>query len=245
MKSKEPEYPKETLTQQTIRNILNLIDTEGLESGDFIPTEAVMLKTFGISRIILREALSYLKGLGLLVSRRGSGFKIAEVDFIETFSKVLKHLSHFNLKNLTELMELRRIMEVGALDIAIKNATEDDMAEIERLQKELEDIADSPENSRHNYQFLDMQFHNAITRPAGCRLLIELNNTIWKFYKESRQSDIIPFEKNQNEMSRSTNEHSIIANAFRLKQPEIAISCLRKHLEPTLKPPALPPQDKA
>jgi GntR family transcriptional regulator, transcriptional repressor for pyruvate dehydrogenase complex len=224
-----------TLTQKTVERILGLIEKEGLGRNDFLPTEAVLLKRFGVSRIILREALSYLKGLGLLQSRRGSGFRIVDVDFVETFIRVLRQVAHFQVNNPPELLELRRMLEIGAIDKAISNATEEDIEEIERLQRSMQELIETPGSTHQDYHQADMRFHEAITRPAGCRLLNELNRVICIYYTENQDS--VDFSKALDQtpgIERTAREHAIIANAFRLREPEIGFACLRSHLHPIL-----------
>ena len=42
-------------------------------AGEKIPTESALVERFGVSRTVVREALSRLRTLGLIVSRQGSG----------------------------------------------------------------------------------------------------------------------------------------------------------------------------
>ncbi|MBQ1764640.1 MAG: FadR family transcriptional regulator, partial [Aquincola sp.] len=44
-----------------------------LAAGDKLPTEAVLVQQFGVSRTVVREAISRLKSRGLVDSRQGSG----------------------------------------------------------------------------------------------------------------------------------------------------------------------------
>ena len=109
------EEKAETLTSKTIGRLLEYIREKQLEPGSQLPTEAALLKILGVSRIILRESLSYLKGLGLITSRRGSGFRIAEVDFSGAMRQALEHISVVSSRHLSELMELRSQLEVGSV----------------------------------------------------------------------------------------------------------------------------------
>jgi GntR family transcriptional regulator len=44
-----------------------------LRSGDKLPTEAEMMADYGVSRIVVRQAIDVLRNEGLVVSQRGSG----------------------------------------------------------------------------------------------------------------------------------------------------------------------------
>ena len=49
------------------------IDKGNLRPGDKLPTEAALATQFGVSRAVIREALSQLKYDGLLDSHQGKG----------------------------------------------------------------------------------------------------------------------------------------------------------------------------
>jgi DNA-binding FadR family transcriptional regulator len=59
----------ETLARDVVRDILN----RGLQTGDHLPSEAVMLEQYGVSRESLREGLRLLEVQGLIILRRGPG----------------------------------------------------------------------------------------------------------------------------------------------------------------------------
>lgn len=55
------------------RDLVHEIVTRGLQTGDKLPSEAVMLEEFGLSRESLREGLRLLEVQGLISIRRGPG----------------------------------------------------------------------------------------------------------------------------------------------------------------------------
>jgi DNA-binding FadR family transcriptional regulator len=59
----------ETLARDVVRDILN----RSLQTGDRLPSEAVMLEQYGVSRESLREGLRLLEVQGLIILRRGPG----------------------------------------------------------------------------------------------------------------------------------------------------------------------------
>src|SRR3954451_11313466 len=48
--------------------------------GDRLPTEQALAARFGVSRAVVREAISRLKSDGLVVSQRGSGLFAAKIN---------------------------------------------------------------------------------------------------------------------------------------------------------------------
>jgi DNA-binding FadR family transcriptional regulator len=55
------------------RDIVDEIVSRGLQAGDRLPSEAIMIKEHGVSRESFREALRLLEVQGLLSIRRGNG----------------------------------------------------------------------------------------------------------------------------------------------------------------------------
>lgn len=49
-----------------------------LRSGDELPTEAELMADYGVSRIVVRQAIDVLRGEGLVISQRGSGTYVRE-----------------------------------------------------------------------------------------------------------------------------------------------------------------------
>jgi len=60
-------------SESVARDIVHDIVEQGLATGDSLPSEAVMLEEYGVSRESLREALRLLEVQGLLSIRRGPG----------------------------------------------------------------------------------------------------------------------------------------------------------------------------
>jgi GntR family transcriptional repressor for pyruvate dehydrogenase complex len=220
-----------TLTKKTIEDVLAYIKSNKMKEGDKLPTEAEFLKILGVSRIILREAFSYLKGLGLLESRRGSGFRIAQIDFASAMEQAMKHIAVIRSDDLEELMELRRHLELGTVYEAVCNANADDIDAIKKAFRKLEKT--SKGESFLEYQLAELEFHQAIMTPAKCRTLNIVNMAIRKFF----DADIKPgnyFDISQKPTrERELTEHKIIASAFELNWPDVAVICLRKHLMKT------------
>ncbi|OGV36448.1 MAG: hypothetical protein A2020_01880 [Lentisphaerae bacterium GWF2_45_14] len=221
----------DTLTSKTIGRILEYIKEERLSAGNQLPTESELLKILGVSRIVLREALSYLKGLGLITSRRGSGFKIAQVDFAGAMRQALEHISILSSNSLDELMELRSQLEIGSVYEAVNNASQSDIDDIFLVLKKFEDCIQTGELDLEEYQSLELEFHQAIMTSAASNTLNIINGAIRSYFTASiRQKKQYALYHNPELASREFIEHRMIAEAFALHWPEVAETCLRLHL---------------
>jgi GntR family transcriptional repressor for pyruvate dehydrogenase complex len=220
-----------TLTQQLIQDILDYIRSNNLKAGDSLPTEDKMREIFNVSRVSLREACSYLKGIGVITSRRGSAFKIGEGDFVATLEKVLKQVSYFDQEHLAELLELRKTLEVGSIYSAVLNATSEDVEKIFAAVDKMDGLIDIGKVANLEYNAAEAEFHHAIIRPAQCRMLGIINTAVGEFFKamENRFYNRIDNKGSLEVAVRSNLEHRQIAIAFKLRQPEAALLALTKH----------------
>jgi GntR family transcriptional repressor for pyruvate dehydrogenase complex len=218
-----------TLTQQTIQKILDYIKANGLNPGDFLPTESKMVTEFNVSRVIIREAFSYLKGLGLITSRRGSGFKIAEVDLIRIMRQILDQLSYFSSSELNELFSLRRILEVGAVSEAVNNASDEDLEEIAAAADNLDRVAENPDSKMKDFGKAELRFHRAIMKPANCRMLDVINAALDKYFMSGNNISTAPIV-NSAKIKENNREHRLIALAFQQRLPPVALLAVNQHL---------------
>ena len=154
--------PPSTLTFTTIERILEFAREKKLKAGESLPSEVEMIKMFGVSRVILREAFSYLKGLGVIESRRGSSFKIAKTDFVKVLERTLNHISFFNQDNIEGLFDLRRRLEIGSVGDAVTNASDKDVEDIRSAMRKLEAFAIKEVKTSAEYELLELEFHQQV-----------------------------------------------------------------------------------
>ena len=227
------DIPHSTLTFATIERILEFVRKNKLQAGESFPPEVELIKMFGISRVILREAFSYLKGLGIIESRRGSSFKIAKTDFVKILERTLNHISFLGQDNIEGLFDLRRRLEIGSIGDAVTNASEKDIADVRSAMLKLETFTLKKAKRLAEYELLELEFHQAIVKPSGNKILALVNAAVKNYFiaassDASRKKDGSAIKSYADK--RELLEHSIIADAFELRWPDIAEACLRKHL---------------
>ncbi len=65
--------PSARLGDQLAQRVALLIDSGEFSEGSRLPAESDLAERFGVSRPVIREALSRLRLMGVIVSRKGSG----------------------------------------------------------------------------------------------------------------------------------------------------------------------------
>lgn len=148
-----------TLSDRVADEILEDIYAQGLAAGAVIPPEGELAKTFGVSRIVVREAVRMLVAREVLDSGQGRPARVREPS-----SKVLTQLfeHHLRLRNLdhAKLIETRRVLEgqlaADAADAVASGAlTTNDMAD---ALAEMGWHADDMES----FLKADLRFHHAL-----------------------------------------------------------------------------------
>jgi len=100
--------------------------------GDALPSEQQLADSLGVSRNVVREALSRLRMLGIVETRKKRGMLLSRPDILGSFERVLDPLI-MDTNTLQDLFELRLTLEVGLADILYKRKTAKDVAELEAI----------------------------------------------------------------------------------------------------------------
>jgi len=102
--------------------------------GDALPKEMELAEALGVSRNVLREALSRLRMLGMIETKKKRGMILAAPDILGTFERVLDPLI-INKTTLQDIFELRLVLEMGLADLLYIRKTDKDIAELENIAK--------------------------------------------------------------------------------------------------------------
>ncbi|ETZ23174.1 FadR/GntR family transcriptional regulator [Pedobacter sp. V48] len=102
--------------------------------GDALPKELELAEALGVSRNVLREALSRLRMLGMIETKKKRGMVLARPDILGTFERVLDPLI-IDKETLQDIFELRLVLEMGLADLIYVRKTDKDIAELENIAK--------------------------------------------------------------------------------------------------------------
>src|SRR5690606_3742762 len=118
--------PRNSIYQDVLNEIINLIKNGEWTAGDRIPTETELARIFQVSRNSIREALKILDHLNIISSKAGSGTHVSE-ESLQNIQKM--ELIHTLRQNSTyeSLMDTRLIIEPELTYRAALNATEEDI----------------------------------------------------------------------------------------------------------------------
>lgn len=183
-----------TLADQVEEQILGFIRAEKLTLGDDVPTELFLAEKLNVGRNVVREALSRLRMLGIIESRRHKGMVISEPDVMKCFSKVINPYL-LSRQRILDLLDFRVSLESGITELIIYNITDEDITELERIVEKhvyQEDMKLKVEN--------EIEFHSKLYQITRNQAIIDFQNMVLPLfnYVNVNFDDFKPFnEKNR------------------------------------------------
>lgn len=187
---------------------------EGITRGEYplgSPLyEKVLAEEFGISKTPVREALMQLQREGLVVVQPHSGTFVFELADGEV----------------SDLCELRLILETNALQLAMRRQAGRLVAEIDALATAMRMVVKQKDTAR--YRGLDTEFHRAFFKYCGNDYLASMYAMIDGKLQTLRVSLVTPLP---NLLSVSLNEHLQIARALKEFRLPAALEILTAHIK--------------
>jgi GntR family transcriptional repressor for pyruvate dehydrogenase complex len=131
-----------------------------------LPTEAELTEKYDVSRSVIREALKILNERGLVSMRAGDGSYV-NIPKAAAISRVLGRVMRFNRVSDDKITEVRMLLETKTAEEAARNATDEDIALLEDLNRQMELHHDDLEIRVNK----DCEFHTAIAKTSRNELL--------------------------------------------------------------------------
>ncbi|MGW0817676.1 FadR/GntR family transcriptional regulator [Streptomyces viridiviolaceus] len=198
------------------------IESGRLAEGDKLPTEVELVKQMGVSRTVVREAVSRLRNAGLVEPRQGLGVFVMprrtrplDLEAGDTQSKVL------------QIVEVRRAMEGEAAHLAATRATPDDLA---RMRQAL-DAIDAAVAAGGDGVDEDLAFHQSIAESTGNTVMVSTVRYLGEVLRsgirvtranEARRGDFIEAVRQ---------EHHAILAAIESGDADAARDAVRRHMK--------------
>jgi DNA-binding FadR family transcriptional regulator len=222
---------KDTLLGRLVAEVRGQVISGKLAADQQLPTEAVMAAEFGVSRPLLREALSELRAEGFIATINGRGSFVrhpTESDLVASFARQLS-VSAAATPDLTadNLYEARSAIEAATAWFAASRATPESIAELGQLLQSMRDSHSDPAA----YTASDVGFHVAVARASGNVLFPTLLSPIVSYIVEG------VFESHgfESAVRAGVADHERILAAIQDKDPERARQAMVEHLRASRK----------
>lgn len=209
-----------SLVDQVEISLQKFFTEEELKPGDPIPKEIELAEAMGVSRTAIREALTRLKLLGLIDSRRNRGMIITTPDVLSNIKRVMDP-QLMDGDTMKEIFELRLVLEMGIGDILFIKKDDNRLSSLEEIVEREEQTMNRLEQIK-----LDVEFHSMLYKMSE-------NKTILQFQKM-----LLPvFDYVNNGLQPKTHvidenfvSHRTLLNILRSGTPEEFRNSMRSHL---------------
>jgi DNA-binding FadR family transcriptional regulator len=205
-----------------------------LKEGDQLPSESVLMEEFGVSRPTLREAFRILEAEGAITVRRGvRGGARVQVPDIAVAARHVGLLLQYRGTLLSDVYEVRTVLEPAAARMAAKRRTSADLA---RLQEALDRHRASTEDPSDAFA-ADADFHRLIVELSGNETLQVLSAMVGNIIREGDRTYAVSHDwpHEQELVKMALRAHTRLVELIRKRSGEEAEELWRKHLAESAK----------
>lgn len=216
-----PTLKPERLYRQISSLLIGCIRKEQFAPGAMLPPERELAKQLGVSRSSIREALIALEITGWVEIRTGNGVFVTN-PLPKTDAPLVE--DEFSLKS---LINARLLYEGMTAELAARNGTDDQRAELQEVTHDLIQLHVNDEKFLHE----DKRFHLLIAEMTGNEVLAEMMEYLWNKRKSSR---FLRLESHyaENDFPREMNQdHANITQAIIERDPQRARACMECHIQ--------------
>jgi len=213
------------LAQGVVAHLGEAIRGGSLAPGVKLPTESEIMRQLGVSRTVVREAISHLQAAGLVETRHGIGtFVLAPAPA----PLGLDPATVVTMRDVLALLELRISLETEAAGLAASRRSSAQLAQLRAALDSFEDCA------RRGVETVgpDMQFHLLLAQASGNRyfhdILSHLGTNI--IPRARLNSARLAQDDPALYLERVIHEHEDIYGAIARQEPECARAAMRTHL---------------
>ncbi len=214
-----------SLTEQVVARVTALIENGSLPPGAKLPPESEIVRREGVSRTVVREAISKLQAAGLVETRHGVGSFVREHSNGDGLR--LRRRSVNTAADVLAVLEVRIGIETEAAALAA----------VRRTNRNLNAMASAMEAFKSEIQLgrpaidADFRFHLEIARAACNPYFVDIFTALGaKAIPRSRYQIDEHEPQRQEYLKRINNEHEDIYSAILRGDAEAARAAVRNHL---------------
>ena len=198
-----------------------MIRNNTFTEGSHLPTEADLASMFQVGRSSVREAIKSLQIAGILTSSAGKGTFVTDNAMIAIANYDLGELI-MDENSLSDLIEIRCIMEPVAAALAAQRRTEEDISLMRDTINNMSGVTDKSKLLR-----LGHKFHSALLAASKNRAITQFHDSISLQLLKMRERDFLSSEV----YIRDSMTHQEILDAIIAQDDKLAKELMLKHLK--------------
>lgn len=221
----QPIAVTDKLSEQVARRLIAEIRSGRLAPQDKLPTEALLVQQFGVSRTVIREAVSQLKSLGLVTSRQGSGMYVRPQANFEPLSFNADHSASRDA--VIQITEVRRAVEAEAARLAAERRTSKDITQIRKALRAIELAVKSGRDGVEE----DVAFHRCIAQAASNPYLLQTLEYLSQYLREGTRVTRANEARRADFAQQVMLEHQAIVAAIEQSDSRGALKAATTHMQ--------------
>lgn len=211
--------------EEVADSLLDMIKSGALKTGDRLESVEQLARNFNVGRSAIREALSALRAMGLVEMRQGEGTYVKSFDS-SRFSVPVSIAFLMKRNDIKQLLEVRKILEVGAVASASDHYLEQDLIPMEEALNEMERSL----NNEDLAEQADFNFHMAIAHATHNDMLVSLMKSVSDIMIETMRETRRLWLNEEKNVGRLNKEHWEIFHAIKNNDKEKAQHYMFNHL---------------
>jgi GntR family transcriptional regulator, transcriptional repressor for pyruvate dehydrogenase complex len=217
---------RDNLSVQVLRDLAARLDRGELKSGDRLPTERELMVRYGVSRTVVREAMSSLRASGRVATHQGRGGFVLEST--RGFKMTREPAEVTTLQDVILVLDLRIGLESEAAALAAKHRTPAQLQDLQAAWKALQASVEAPDASTT----YDIQFHMAIARATNNHYFVDLLGKLAPVMIPRARVDLFKSHRKSKTdyLQRIQLEHAQIHQAIARGDADAARAAMRLHL---------------
>ncbi len=202
-----PQIVHTNLSDKIFENIKERITRWEFRPGDRL-IDSDIAEQYGVSRSLVRNALTLLVSEGLVEVHRRRFY-----------------VAHYSQKDIRDILHLRRLLELSAIEAAIRGTTEAEFADIEAQMAEAERQVAA--GNLESFYALDVETHRLIIDKGDNDYIKKVYATLQTILRIVIRSDFDKYPK----ISEAFAEHKVLLDAWKRRDAAAATAALAHHLD--------------
>lgn len=215
------------LTADLVDRLTDSIRQGFVRPGEKLPTESAMVDSYGVSRTVVREAISRMQAAGLVETHRGRGSFVLAVPSAGPLEMGFTDVR--TLDDAVALVEFRTAVEIEAAALAALRRTERDLADIHDAHERLQASSERPDRTMQ----ADLAFHLAIAAGAHNHYFGQLLRSFGPGLMVMPAARVSDAASTADHLAVVAREHDEIYRAIERGDPDSARAAVRLHLSNT------------
>ncbi len=189
-----------------------------LAPGQQLPTEARLTELYGVSRPIVREAISRLRTDGLVNTRQGVGAFVVDNPRASSFRLILPDDPDSAMEEIEQIAELMMVVEVGATELAARRRNDADVARIRQAYEAMNQALIEGKSGVDE----DLAFHAAIVAATHNRHYVALADHLERSARRLIRTARTNSARHTGLAEQAHGEHTAIVEAICVGDPDAA-----------------------